>query len=141
MVEPVSLTLGAFAVALSSKAAERAGEQAVEGIIVGGKAMVGRLRKLFADNEDASANKMLAKIEEGGAGQETLDVLAEIVDDAIADDEAGVLRNEIEAILAEADQAGYRRPTSLSQVVNTTVVGDRNTTVSGVQGSDITIQK
>ena len=135
------LTLGALAVALASKAAEKGGEKAVEGVIAAGRAMVGRLRRLFGDKDDTTADAMLTEIEGGNGNKTLLELLAGAVDKNLNEGDSDELALELRAILGDAEQAGYEQPGSWSQVVNITVTGDNNTTFSDVKDSDITVQK
>ena len=126
-----------IAATLASKAAETAGEKGVEGVIAAGKAMVSKLRGIFGSEEDAGSKAMLELVETGNA--DAVEKLAGLVDLKLGDDAGGTLAQELQALVDQAKASGFEAPTAMTQIVNTTVIGDDNTTISGAQGSTINI--
>ena len=131
-MEPVSLTFGAVVAALIVRAAEKAGETAVEG----GAGAVGRLiaavRERFTEEGDLSATAVLERVEDPPVGARQLETLAGVVDAHVA--AAPDWRTQLEALVAQAERDGVDVGGLVQQVY-----GDHNLAIAQVHGSTITI--
>ena len=134
MPEPVSLTLGAIVAALVVKAAEKAGETAVDA----GTGVLGRLvtavRYRFTTKNDAEGQAALARVEDPPVGDAQLAKLAAAID-AHAEDDAWAQRLQQLVDDAEADST-----VDVKQVVQR-IYGDSNIAVADVANSAISIDQ
>jgi hypothetical protein len=132
MVEPLSVSLGAVVAALIVKAAEKAGEAALEG----GAGVLGRLvaavRQRFSSAGDAQATAALERVEDLPVGPKQRDALAGVIDAYAAED--GGWAEQLQALVGEADRGGVDVAGVVQQVY-----GDHNVTIADVKGSTISI--
>lgn len=132
MVDPVSLSVGAVVAALVTKAAEKAGEGAVEAVpgVVG--RLVKWLRERFSGDGDAKAVRALDAAAEFG-GDRAAQALEAAVDAKAAVD--AEFKAAVEKLVEEAGQDG------VEMHVNTQAVqkGDNNTQFQDVRSSTITV--
>lgn len=133
-MEPVSLTLGAIAAALVVKAAEAAGEEAAQGAAGAVRRVAAWARARFSEDEDEAGAAILRRLEEAPDSPSRVRAFAEHVDERARRDEA--LRQEIEAMIAEARQEGVD-VRGLAQVA----FGDQNVQIADVTGSSISIEQ
>ena len=132
VVEPVSLSVGAVVAALIVKAAEKAGEAAVD---AGGGA-VGRLlsavRQRFSREQDERATATLERVEDPPVGPKQRDALAATIDAYAADDPGW--EDQLRQLVAEADRGGV----DVSGVVQQ-AYGDHNVLIGDVHSTTINI--
>ncbi len=117
--------------ALVAKAAEKAGERAVESGAGALSRLVGMLRQRFMGDGDAVATKALAQVEDAPDSPSRLQLLTEVVDrraDADAD-----LRSELETLVQEARAEGV----DVGPI--TQIAGNQNVQVAGTVGSDVNV--
>jgi hypothetical protein len=132
MVEPLSASLGVVVAALIVKAAEKAGEAAVEGGAGALSRLVAAVRQRFSSAGDAQATATLERVEDPPVGAKQRDALAEVIDAYAAED--GGWAEQLQALIGEADRGGV----DVSGVVQQ-VYGNHNVTIADVMASTINI--
>jgi hypothetical protein len=132
MVEPVSLTVGALVAALVTKAAQTAGEQAVEGGAGALGRLVSRLREHFRATHDDTGGAALARVEDAPDSPSRALELATVLDQHAARDSA--FEAELQSLVREAQSAGVD-----IEAVTQTVWGNQNVQVAGLVDSDVNV--
>ena len=132
MVEPVPLSLGAIVATLVAKAAERAGDDAVEGGEHVLRRMVAALRARFSGAGDEPAGAALERVQEVPDSPSRVATLAAVIDERAQRD--AQLRSELEALVAQARGSGVD-----VGAISQTVFGDQNVQTAGMVDSQVNV--
>ncbi len=127
-MEPVTLTLGAIAAGLVAKAAERAGDRAVEGGENVLRRLVSRVRERFGDDEPAArALALVERTPDDGASVKAL--AARIAEHATVDPD---FRRDLDALVQRAGAEGID-----VDAVRQIASGDGNVQIAGLSESQV----